>query len=192
MNLYRLWSHLESLNNEHRNTNLWMRNAHGAGAWLFSYFNLMRFCLNTISQKCQSPIQKQENSIWNFKYSKKTFYQAIEIAQFNSRCIMYTCIVCTMYYTKDRLEQAFFWTFAQKLKTQEFFAQNSKFRQFFQKFKKIFTKLFKFYLKSGKIVQKLKNLPKTQGKISKNLKFPANPLSSNAGKTSKKRACITA
>ena len=31
-------------------------------------------------------------------------------------------------------------------------------------------------LNQAKIVQKLKNLPKTQGKISKNLKFPANPL----------------
>ena len=41
-------------------------------------------------------------------------------------------------------------------------------------------------LKSGKNDQKLKNLPKTQGKISKNLKFPANPLSSKARKTSKK------
>ena len=62
-----------------------------------------------------------------------------------------------------------------KLKTQEFFAQNSKFRQFFQKLKKIFNQIVQFfYLKSGKIVQKLKNLPQTQGKISKNLKFPAN------------------
>ena len=37
--------------------------------------------------------------------------------------------------------------------------------------------------------QKLKSFSKTQGKISKNLKFLANPLSSSkAGKTSKK-AC---
>ena len=31
-------------------------------------------------------------------------------------------------------------------------------------------------LNQAKNVQKLKNLPKTQGEISKNLKFPANPL----------------
>ena len=31
-------------------------------------------------------------------------------------------------------------------------------------------------LNQAKIVQKLKILPKTRGKISKNLKFPANPL----------------
>ena len=39
-----------------------------------------------------------------------------------------------------------------------------------------------FSLKSG-IYQKLNSLPKIQAKISKNLKFPANPLSSKAGKT---------
>ena len=39
-----------------------------------------------------------------------------------------------------------------------------------------FTKYKIFCLKSGKFVQKLKKIPKTQGRISKNLKFPANPL----------------
>ena len=73
-----------------------------------------------------------------------------------------------------------------KLKTEEFLALNSKFWQFFGNLRRFSTKYYSFYLKSGKIVQKLKNLPKTQGKISKNLKFPANPLSSKAGKTSKK------
>ena len=43
-----------------------------------------------------------------------------------------------------------------KLKTQDFFAQNSKFRQFFQKFKKIFTQILQF---SSKIRQ---NCSKTQ------------------------------
>ena len=41
--------------------------------------------------------------------------------------------------------------------------------------------------KKACFVQKLKKIPKTQGKISKNLKFPANPLASKAGKTSKKK-----
>ena len=54
---------------------------------------------------------------------------------------------------RDFRLQAFFWTFAQKLKvkklklklkklkTQEFFAQNSKFRQIYQKFKKFFKQI---------------------------------------------------
>ena len=51
------------------------------------------------------------------------------------------------------------------------------------------TKYSDFCVKSGKIYQKLKSLPKTQSKISKNqkLKFPANPLSSKARKTSQKK-----
>ena len=63
-----------------------------------------------------------------------------------------------------------------KLKTQEFFAQNSKFRQIFRNLRRFSTKYNNFGIKSGQIVQKLKNLSKTQGKISQNLKFPANPL----------------
>ena len=87
-----------------------------------------------------------------------------------------------------------FWTFAQKLKvkktqTQAQKTQNS--RIFCPKlnipanFSEVPNMYNKFRLKSGKIVQKLKKLP-TQGKISQNLKFPANPLSSKARKTSKK------
>jgi len=62
---------------------------------------------------------------------------------------------------------------------------------FFRNSRRFLTKYYNFCLKLGKIVQKLKKLPKTQGKISKNLKFPANPLTSKAGKTSKKQAWIT-
>ena len=56
----------------------------------------------------------------------------------------------------------------------------------FRNLRRFSTKCNYFCLKSGKIYQKLKSLPKTQGKISKNLKFPVNPLSSKAIKTSKK------
>ena len=45
-------------------------------------------------------------------------------------------------------------------------------------------------LNQAKIVQKLKNLPKTQGKISKNLKFPANPLPYICRKIVKKKPDI--
>ena len=66
-----------------------------------------------------------------------------------------------MYFRYYLLNRLFFWTFAQKIKvkktgTHEFFAQNSKFRQFFQKFKKIFTQILQF---SSKIRQ---NCSKTQ------------------------------
>ena len=95
----------------------------------------------------------------------------------------------------------FFWTFAKKLKlkktkTQALKTQNSKLKNFlpktqnsgnfFRNSRRFLPNYYNFYLKSVKIVQKLKNLPKTQGKISKNLQFPANPLSSKARKTSKK------
>ena len=93
-------------------------------------------------------------------------------------------------------------SFTKKLKVKKLSSssKNSKLKNFLPKtqnsgnfFRNIRRFSFKYNylcLKSGKIVQKLKNLPKTQGKISKNLKFPANPISSNAGKTSKKRACF--
>ena len=61
-----------------------------------------------------------------------------------------------MYLSSFPLVQTFFWTFAQKLKvkktktqaqkTQEFFAQNSKFRQMFQKFWKIFNQFCNIFL----------------------------------------------
>ena len=47
-----------------------------------------------------------------------------------------------------------------------------------------------FCLKSGKIVQKLKNLPDTQGKISKKLKFLANPLPSIRRKIVRKKPAL--
>ena len=68
------------------------------------------------------------------------------------------------------------------------FCPKLKISAFFSNLRRFLTKYNKFCLKSGKFVQKLKKLPKTQGKISKNLKFPANPLSSKARKTSKKKS----
>ena len=62
-----------------------------------------------------------------------------------------------------------------KLKTQAFFAQNSKFGQFFCfRNSRFVTKYYNFYLNSSKIVPKLKNSPKTQGKIPKKLNFRKN------------------
>ena len=77
-----------------------------------------------------------------------------------------------------------------KLKLKLKLKKNAQNSIFFRNSRRFLTKYYNFYLKSGKIVQKLKNLPKTQGKISKNLKFPANPLSSKAGKTSKKKPAL--
>ena len=54
-------------------------------------------------------------------------------------------------------------------KTQESFDQNSNFRQIFQKYQKIEPTFNGFCIKSDKIVQKLKNIPKTQRKMSKHL-----------------------
>ena len=70
-------------------------------------------------------------------------------------------------------------TQVEKTKTQAqktFMLKTQNSGKFFRNFRRFLTKYYKFCLKSGKIVQKLKNLPKTQGKISKNLKIPANPL----------------
>ena len=51
---------------------------------------------------------------------------------------------------------------------------------FFEKIKKIFNQIWRILSRKNRlkllVVQKLKSLPKTQGKISKNLKFTANPL----------------
>ena len=68
-------------------------------------------------------------------------------------------------------------TQAQKTQNSRIFLPNTQNSgKFFRNLRRFLTKYNKFCLKSGKFVQKLKNLPKTQGKISKNLKFPANPL----------------
>ena len=72
-----------------------------------------------------------------------------------------------------------------KTKTQEFISKNSKIRQIFPRF---VSKSTQFVQKWNKNFRKLNNFVKTQGKMSKNLNFPANPLSSKGGKMSNKEA----
>ena len=67
-------------------------------------------------------------------------------------------------------------TQAQKTQLKNFSPKTQNYGKSFEKLRRFLTKYNKFCLQSGKIVQKLKNLPKTQSKISKNLKFTANPL----------------
>ena len=81
--------------------------------------------------------------------------------------------ICGFQLTHFPLLQAFFghslknskW---RKTKNQAQKSQNSN----------LWNKFNNFCLKSGDILQKLKNLPKTQGEMSKNPNFPVNPLPS--------------